>query len=366
MFKAQKGLTEEEIIILDPFWNEDTIDSLRDQGRDDNLICPICKQPVLVRAGRKKRWHFAHKDLSDCPLKHESPNILQARVLLYSWLKTKLGEQVTIEKHFPGTNLPRPIDCYVELSNQQKIGYWIMERGIRDRWTLQHTFSNLDMSIIWVPLLDMLRVDEENPGAVHLTPTERDITFFSDYNQIYSHFDSTLSYLDVDNKAVLTLRGLNCVHLPQKYQYDVKLVNALDEMLFFPQTGELVHPGEHERLEELKKEIEEQERLRAIEEQKRREEERKRQAELEKQRQIIFPHAKKQTKHEWNNIPNPPPSPKPFKKDKKESELYSYINKPYPCRICGIMTANWSSLDLGSNTCICSRECLTKSHEERG
>jgi hypothetical protein len=243
MFKAQKGLTQEEIIIIDPYWNEETIGLLRQQGRDDQLICPVCKQPVLVRAGKKKRWHFAHKDLSNCPLKHESPNILQARVILYTWLKTKLGDQVTIEKHFPGIDLPRPIDCYVELSNQQKIGYWIMERGIRDRWTLQHTFSNLNMSIIWVPLLDMLRVDEEDPAAVHLTPTERDIAFFSDYNQLYSHFDCALSYLDVDNKTVLTLRGLNCVHLPQKYQFDFKLVTAIDEMLFFPQTGELVHPG---------------------------------------------------------------------------------------------------------------------------
>ena len=36
-----------------------------------------------VRAGEIKRWHFAHKHLQDCPLQHESPQILQARALLY-------------------------------------------------------------------------------------------------------------------------------------------------------------------------------------------------------------------------------------------------------------------------------------------
>ena len=364
MFKAQNGLTEEDIIILDPYWNEDTVEPLRKQGREDDLICPVCKQPVQVRAGRKKRWHFAHKDLSNCPLKHESPNVLQARVLLYSWLQAKLGEKVTVEKHFPGTDLPRPLDCYVELTGDQKIGYWILERGLRDRWTLQHTLSHLGISIIWVPLKDMLKVDEEDEGAVHLTPTERDIAFSSDYNQLYSHFDSALSYLDADEKMVLTLRGLNCVHLPQKYRFDFKLENDLNQMLFFPQTGELVHPGEHERLEALREEVKEQERIREIEEKERRVEERKRQEEVEKQRQRIFSQVAKQTAHKHNFIPKPPPAPKPPKKEKKESESYSYLDKPYLCRVCGAMTVNWTSLDMGSNTCICSRECLAKSHEE--
>ncbi|MCP4297718.1 MAG: hypothetical protein GY786_19130, partial [Proteobacteria bacterium] len=265
MFKALGRQVEEEIIILDPYWNENTIVPLRKTGRKDDLICPVCKQPVHVRAGKKKRWHFAHKDLSNCPLKHESPNILQARGLLYSWLKTKLGDKVTIEKHFPSTNLPRPIDCFVEMSSDKKIGYWILEKGIRDRWALQQTFSYLGISIIWIPLEDMLKVDEENPDSVHLTPTERDLLFFSEYNQLYSQFDSALTYLNLSEQTALTLRGLNCIHLPQVYRCNIKMKNDLSQMLFSPQTGELVHPGEHERLEELRKEIEEKKRLREIE-----------------------------------------------------------------------------------------------------
>lgn len=366
MFKAQKGLTQEDIVILDPQWNEETIGGLRQQGRDDELICPVCRQPVIVRAGEKKRWHFAHKDLTNCPLKHESPNVLQARGLLYSWLKSKLGErvtEVTVEKHFPGADLPRPVDCYVKLSDDQKIGYWILERGIRDRWKLQHTLSDLGVEIIWVPLTDMLLEDEEDQDTVHLTPTERDITFPSDYNQIYSYSNSSLSYLDVENMTVLTLRGLRCVHSPQKYQFDCKLVSGIDQMLYRSKTGEFVHPGEYEQLKEREKEIEEQERLEAIEEEKRLERERKRQKELEEQRKKRISQTN-QREHQQYALRTSSPLFSRQKKQKKESEEFDFLFKPYPCRICGTMTTEegWTSLDLREKTCLCN-ECSAKSRE---
>lgn len=364
MFKAQVGITQKEIIILDPYWDEETIKVLRQQGRDDGLICPVCKQPVLVRAGEKKRWHFAHKDLTNCPLRHESPDVLQARVLLYSWLKSKLAEKVTVERHFDGVDLPRPIDCYVEFSNKQKIGYWILDRGFRDRRTLQYTLSRLGISIVWVPLTAMIRQDGEDQGTIHLTPTERDITFSSAYNQLYSPFDSSLSYLDVEDKRVMTLRGLKCVHSPQKYQFDFKLVTALDQMLFLSKTGELVHPGEHERLGELRKEVKEQERIRIIEEQNRHERERTRLKELAEQRKRMLTKVKIQPESADQDVTRSQvPSPKPSKNEKQESQSNNCLEKVYPCRICGTMTKNWTSLDLGSKTCICSRECLTRSHE---
>ncbi|WP_319549500.1 competence protein CoiA family protein [Desulfogranum marinum] len=363
MFKVLDCKTDEEIIILDPYWDEDTIVPLRKMGQEDELVCPGCKQPVHVRAGKKKRWHFAHKDLSNCPLQHESPNVLQAKSLLYAWLKKKLGNKVTVEKHFPLTTLPRPIDCFVEISNEIRIGYWIVERGIRDRSSLQHMFTQLGISIVWVPLIDMLKMDEEDQQAVHLTPTERDFTFSSDYNQLYSRFDSALTYLDVHEKTILTLRGLDCIHLPQKYSFDFKLKNDLDQMLFFPQTGEFVHPGEHELLETLRKEAQERERLRKIEEEKRREEERLLQKEIEKHR---LKNLTKATNHttQKNYISKPPPIPKRPKEETKKTESYNHLNKAYPCRICGTMTANWTSLNLGNNTCICSIECLTKSQAD--
>jgi len=366
MFKARRGSTKEEIIILDPYWREETIGLLRRQGRDDELICPVCKQPVLVRAGKKKRWHFAHKDLTNCPLKNESPNILQARILLYSWLKSKLGEKVTIEKYFPESNLPRPIDCYVELSADKKIGYWILDKGIRDRWVLKDAFSSLGISTVWVPLTTMLREDDEDLDSVHLTPTERELSFSSDYNQLYSRYDESLSYLNVEEKTVLTLRGLHCVHSPQKYRFFSKQEAILDQVSFSPLTGEFVHLGEYDRLLEHRKEIEEQERLEALKEQQRREEEKKRQQKITEQQNRFFSQTESQT--EFSNQPltkSPYPLRNPPENKKTESGSSNYYDKPYTCKICGKTTTTWSSLDLADNTCICSYECLNISNKNK-
>lgn len=365
MFKAQRGLTKEYVIILDSYWNEETVELLRQNGRDDELICPVCKQPVLVKAGQKKRWHFAHKDLTNCPLKNESPNVLQARMLLYSWLKSKLGDKVTIEQHFSGSNLPRPVDCYVELSNEHKIGYWILEKGIRDRWAIQHALFQLGISIVWIPLADMLREDDQDQWTVHLTPTERDITYLSEYNKLYSSKGGSLSYLNVENNNIFTLRGLSCIHSPQKYHFNFKLETVLEQVLLSPQTGEFVHPGEHERLEKHNKEIEEQERLIAIEKQRILNEETKRQQELAEQQDMISSNlTTRSCKERQHFSSSSDPEPKSQKDKKKESESYPYLEKLYTCRICGIMGTDWVDLDLSNNTCICSNECLVRSYNE--
>ena len=180
MFKSTDCKSRQQIIILDPYWNEETIDQLRTKGRENSLACPVCKQPVHVKAGEKNRWHFAHKNLSNCPLKHESPNVLQARSLLYKWLKSKYGDRVTIEKHFPDSDLPRPLDCYVEISETQKFGYWILEKGVRSRFPIKMALTELNIANTWVFLSTMLKVDEEKADSVHLSPTEREFTYSSE------------------------------------------------------------------------------------------------------------------------------------------------------------------------------------------
>jgi len=189
MFKSIDCQTSQEIIILDPSWNDETIGHLRSKGKENQLACPVCKQQVNVKAGEKRRWHFAHKNLSDCPLKNESPNVLQARSILYTWLKSKYGDTVTVEKYFPESALPRPLDCYIEISEKQKFGYWILEKGIRSRPPLESALTELNIAITWVFLSTMLKVDKEKLDSVHLSPTERDFTYPSEYNSMYSQYD---------------------------------------------------------------------------------------------------------------------------------------------------------------------------------
>ena len=359
MFKSMDSSTNSDVILLDPVWDITTIGSLRSKGREGHLLCPTCKQPVRVRAGEKKRWHFAHKTLSDCPLAYESPTVLQARSLLYKWLKSKLGDAVTIEKHFPGSDLPRPIDCYFETSAHHKIGYWILEKGIRSRFPLQSALSALGIDVQWVLLSNMVRIDVEDSDSIHLSPTERDLAFCSQYNQIYSPYDQALNYLDVDESTVTTFRGFYCVHLPQLYRWHAKLKTDLVNMLVLKATGELVHPGEYEELKKLeeRRRIEEQRKKLQRQQQKvefLKQQEQFRQEQLIKQRNREAQQKERMTAASTARTRGSPENRKPC------GIGTGYLEGPYKCVVCGMFTGDWTVFDSKTNTCVCSRECLRK------
>lgn len=254
MFKSLDIQTKKHIIILDEEWNNSTIVKLREKSREKIIVCPVCQESVTVKAGaeRKRRWHFAHKSLKACPLRNESPEILQARTLLYQWLKNKYPDSVTVEKNFPEYHLPRPVDCYIETESKQKIAYWVIDRGIRKRDLLVHAFNELGINVIWVFLSNMLK-HSKTPPLVNLTPTEREFASPSDYNSIYfsdkyPSRNAALNYLDIENNSVTTLRGLWCKHKPQEYDFQKSLNDSLDSLQIHPKTGEFVHNGEHEKL----------------------------------------------------------------------------------------------------------------------
>ena len=104
MYKALDTRTNTEVVILDPKWLR-VIDQLRELDRQDILVCQGCHQPVRVRAGKYRRKHFAHKQLENCDYADESAVLQNARAVLYEWLVSKYGEEVTIEKKLEGMDL---------------------------------------------------------------------------------------------------------------------------------------------------------------------------------------------------------------------------------------------------------------------
>src|SRR5512138_2593900 len=120
MYKAVHAQTREEIVILSPRWCE-RIAALRALDRANQLVCQGCRQPLRVKAGAVKRPHFAHKHLNACSFGSESPEILNARAVLYDWLVRQFGQNpghsVTVEKQVEGFQLPRPVDCWVEIGS---------------------------------------------------------------------------------------------------------------------------------------------------------------------------------------------------------------------------------------------------------
>lgn len=242
MFRALHRETQEPLISLDGRW-KDELELLRSLDRDDKLICPECGANVRIRAGQHKRWHFAHKNASDCPLNDSEPQRLEIRALLYNWLASK-RPRVTlgIEERISLGQRKLVIDCTVELANQERIAYFVLASGIRERAALIEAISNNHAHCHWVFHPRTLHPSADGKGLL-LSTTQRAVIELALGPRIPVIAGKSLHSLDAATRSFTTYRRLQCVHAPQEYQ-GTKLVNRLDDIKVGPRTGEFVHPVE--------------------------------------------------------------------------------------------------------------------------
>lgn len=254
MFKAVHTPDNREIIILDREWEEpNKLAELRGLDRRDLLVCQECRQPVRVRAGEDRQWHFAHKQRQNCTYQSESATLLWARAALYRRLVEKFGAvHVELEKQIDSDDVPRPVDCWVH-GEKGIIAYWINDGGIKPqvREALQERFKQLSIHVQWLFTASTLREQEES-GRVTLTTTERELMTPTRYDAIYEPRRGrgrTLHYLDGRSVTLITLRALHLVHATHTFEC-CKIISPLSEVQILRQSGGLVHPGEHELWEE--------------------------------------------------------------------------------------------------------------------
>jgi len=337
MFKAIDKKEQKEIIIIDDRWNKHSIEELRSCAQNNQLICPECRQPVLVKAGEIKQWHFAHRDTGSCPLTNESQSVLKGRCILYRWLSQKYPGKVSLEKSISDIDLPRPLDCYIETDIKKRFAYWILESGFRSHGKIKEQLIGKDVYFQMVFLANMIRKGPEELSTLVLTPTERSFAYRSEYNQLYSETkDAALTYLDLTNQYLHTFRGLFIVHKPQIFSYKKRLSEQLDKVLISPKNGEFVYPGEYEKLKWIKN-------------------------------KGVTAQNNTGTKSHKNTIPkNKVVKQKSVIKNADRDESISngnpldYMTKAYPCKKCNKLTKDWVKLNLSTQTCIC-RNCINKS-----
>lgn len=259
MYKAFNQESKQDVILLDPVW-AGKLNALRALDKAGALVCPGCLQPVQVRAGRTRRWHFAHKHLENCPFEQSSPELLSARAVLYNWLITKFSPStVTIEKALSEAGLPRPVDCWVEHEGRA-FAYWIitvrMAPDLRER--LKASFERTGARVNWVLHVGMLRPQKYQQNRLHLTTTEREFIRVSVFDEPHQERcpepTGSLHYLDPEREFFTTYRGLCRVHAPQLYRGHTQR-SRMDELMVSLQTGEPVHPGESRLIEQHHREI---------------------------------------------------------------------------------------------------------------
>jgi hypothetical protein len=375
MFKAFDTELGRHVVSLDPVW-DGQIEALRGWGRVGRLVCPVCRQAVLLRAGEIMRRHFAHKDLSQCPLGHESAEVLAGRAALYDWLNTKFPTGVTLEKHFEADpadeyQLPRGVDCWVERPGKRSLAYWLVDGKIDpdDRMSIPRFLDARGAALTWVFLPRDTRRGRL-PGRANLSATERELLAPAEFDAIYCEgggAQGSLHCLDPETRVLTTYRALVCVESPQFYEGQ-EVATELSRVLVMPNTGEFVHPGEYERLLVVREQLRQQEEARR----KAHEAAERRRAERAAAAQAAAARAAAQA----------PPTPSPptdrgqapakgfdFLAARtawlKRPETPAAIEEPEgTCTLCGKRTRDWVVFDTKTGECKC-RDCLRNQEQGR-
>ena len=341
MLKCINTKNKTPLTILDPQWRM-RLPELRNLDNLDCLVCPICYQPVRLKAGKVYCWHFAHKHLQNCPLQIESPQLIQARSILYEWLINHYSaEKVTVEKIIPEAPLPRPIDCWVD-DDQGTFLYWIFDtrRSPVERKKLKDLFFSLDVHIQPLFTLTMLHPDQIDSSKLFLTTTERDFMQASVFDELIRGYVFTpgksIHYINPNLPSLITYRNLHMVHSPQKFsgrRFETALINVVP----IRGTGEFAHPDEQDNLEkhQVKTKIR-----------------------LDKQQRIFSQFFKQSAQINKNNLPG---SIRNHQKtiDQQNLSRSTSFSKSGVCKICSTLTSDWITFDGKTGTWIC-RNCYNR------
>jgi hypothetical protein len=256
MFRGWDTVAQQEVvIILDEYDDRTALDLLRDRCKCDQIVCPVCNQPLIAKAGVVKIRHFAHTHAANCPSNVESVEVLLARAALYNWLVGKFDAAVRLEEHLPELELPRPLDCVVERSDL-RLAYWITDRRMKvdDRDRLKGGLDRLGIKLIVLFTPRLMQRNENKQGMLNLSTTERQFLSQSRYELAYRlhkrQSTGSLFYLDGGNKTLITFRGMRVIEWPQQYG-GIEIGTLLKDVRVQPTTGEFVLPGEEDHLRNI-------------------------------------------------------------------------------------------------------------------
>ena len=250
MLKGINKLTGEFVISIHPQWHTN-VDQLRDLCRRDVILCPGCKQTLSLRAGNIRKWHFAHRNLSNCPLSRESAKVLEAKVILYKLLQSKFGDRVTLEEQIPGGQPSECADCVVSFE-KYKIAYFIVEKQIRNRLDFINLRKKSYSHVHWMLLPRMITSAKDSKKNVLLSATARDLASLDGAEHLYrkSAKCGSLSFIDTKHTIFAIARGLKCVHAPNEFNMATKFKLDSNQIHINPESGQLMDPGEVSRLKE--------------------------------------------------------------------------------------------------------------------
>jgi len=244
MFKVRNSRTAEVMVTLDYDGGEILEETYRKLSNQGVLKCLHCNQSVVFRHGQIRCPHFSHRPNSACPYSQETMDLLEARSVLYRFLKQSCEGKVSIEHVVQNSSLPRAVDCWVERDGVT-FAYWIFERSTRSaekRCSIRGEFRKLDVRPHFVFHSQMLQRGEINKGSFTLDPTERYFLRRTKFDPEQTSCGS-LQYIDPHRRQWSTLRGLEAAGCVGQFQ-GTELCHPLEWVKVCKETGEIFHPGE--------------------------------------------------------------------------------------------------------------------------
>ena len=337
MFVALRTVDRSRVTSLAAQW-DNRLDVLRELAASGQLMCPGCEQRLWFRIGLRRRRHFAHRHLADCPLAHQSEEVQEVKAQLFKWLETKYGGKVHLDMAIGVPGWDKLVDLVVEAGPKRKFAYWIFDRQQRAREDLLGYRRLPGVCVHFIHTQSTRTM--HSPTEIALTASQRDFMSSSEYDTSmgwagYGH----LHFLDGEDAKLRIYRGLMCVHSPNLYAWEALREDALSAARISPMTGEIVLPEDVAARTKWK--------------QKQKEEKAVRPHLPEERCPASVPAALAEALPE----PNGPPAA-----IEEPAALSLNLNGPFRCEDCGIQTKDWSSAAPSAGTCVC-RSCTRERHQ---
>ncbi|CUB09810.1 Competence protein CoiA-like family protein [Bacillus cereus] len=136
----------EKINLLDHH-NEELLHRMR---KRESFFCIACGKEVLMRLGKQKKWHFAHKKVDSCLAFYEAESTyhMHGKELLYRWFKRQ-NFHVEIEHYLPEIQ-QRP-DIFIERAGREiAIEYQCANLSIEQLYKRTYSYWRAGIQVIWI------------------------------------------------------------------------------------------------------------------------------------------------------------------------------------------------------------------------
>jgi hypothetical protein len=345
MFKVVDATTGELVTCIEYHSFEELNWRYRDAFLRGELRCPHCRERVILKCSEARLPYFAHKVFNACPYSNETTEALKARLVLYRFLRNIFGGEVEIEHNLEHSDVPRPVDCWMDRAGAS-LAYWLVERDIpgHDKVdALRAGIKSRGAIPQFIFLARLLRQADEEQNTYVLSPSEIRLLRRSKYDAIYGERGTSpsLNYLDAEalQPAVITLRALKEQRRGGHFISEHRQTTSLSWLTVDELTGEFVHPGEKEQLEEF---------LDAAAR-------RKAEAAACSQSALALKLARTMASVVDEVLSRPPTEPKPAPVPPAQpSRADVYLDREAPCERCGIITNDWMSYEGKTGLCKCN------------